>query len=100
MTEAISRRCLSSGGETIDARRQHHLDRGRDLDGLEGLRQPIPAALPRQRLRFDQRPHGFLEEERVPAIDQDPLERFQRGIVPQERVQHILGALGRQCVQP
>jgi hypothetical protein len=86
--------------EAVDARCQHHLDRGRSLDGLEGLRQPIPAALPRQRLRFDQRPHGFLEEERVPAIDQDPLERFQRGLVPQERVQHIPCALGWKCVQP
>ena len=55
-------------GEPVDARRQHRLDRGRDLDRLDRLRQPIPASLPRQRLRLHQRPDGLLQEERVPAL--------------------------------
>ena len=52
-------------GEPVDARRQHRLDRGRDLDRLDRLRQPVPAALPRQRLRLHQRPDRLLQEERV-----------------------------------
>ena len=87
-------------GEPVDARRQHHLDGGRDLDRLDRLRQPIPAALPLQRLRLHQRPDRLLQEERVPALDEELLERRERGIVAEERIQQLAGALGRERVQP
>jgi hypothetical protein len=61
----------------------------RDLDRLDRLRQPILAALPRQRLRLHQRPDGVLQEERVPAPDQEVLERSQPGIVADERLQQL-----------
>ena len=61
--------------EPVDARRQHRLDRGWDLDGLDRLGQPIPAALSRQRFRLHQRPDRFLQEERVPPPDEKLLER-------------------------
>ena len=51
-------------GKPVDARRQYHLDRGRDLDCLDRLRQPISAALPLKRLRLHQRPDRLLQEER------------------------------------
>src|SRR5215471_5745616 len=58
-------------GEAVDARRQHHLDGGRDLDGVNRLRQPILATLAIQRLRLLQRPDRLLQEEWIPALDQE-----------------------------
>ena len=43
----------------VDARCQHHLDGGRELDRLGRLHQPILSALPRQHVRFHQRPAGI-----------------------------------------
>lgn len=43
----------------VDARCQHHLDGGRELDRLGRLHQPILSALPRQHGRFHQRPAGM-----------------------------------------
>ena len=78
----------------------HRLDRGRDLDRLDRLRQPVPATLSRQRLRLHQRPDRLLQEERVPAPDQELLQRREPGIVAEERIQQLSGALGRERVQP
>jgi len=73
--------------QPVDARCQHHLDGGRNLDRLDWLRQPIPAAPPRQRLRLHEGLDGLLEEERVPAPDEELLERSQPGIVAQKGLQ-------------
>ena len=43
----------------VDARCQHHLDGGRELDRLGRLHQPILSALLRQHGRFHQRPAGM-----------------------------------------
>ena len=43
----------------VDARWRHHLDGGRELDRLGRLHQPILSALPRQHVRFHQRPAGI-----------------------------------------
>ena len=51
-------------GEPVDAGRQYRLNRGRDLDGLDRLRQAILASLPLQRFRLHQRPDRLLQEER------------------------------------
>ena len=73
---------LVLGRQPVDARRQDRLDRGRNLDRLDRLRQPIPAARPIQRLRLHQRPDGLLQEERVPAPDEALLERREPGSSP------------------
>jgi len=44
----------------VDARCQHHLDGGRELDRLGRLHQPILSTLPRQHGRFHQRPAGMV----------------------------------------
>src|SRR5262245_43548195 len=67
--------------------RQDCLDRGRNLDRLHRLREPIAAALSCQRLRLHQRLNALLQEERIAAPDQKLLERFQAGIVAEERLQ-------------
>ena len=46
--------------EPVDTRCEHRLDRGRDLDRLDWLRQPIPSWLASQRLCLHQRPDGLL----------------------------------------
>ena len=43
----------------VDAGWRHHLDGGRELDRLGRLHQPIRSALPRQHVRFHQRPAGM-----------------------------------------
>jgi hypothetical protein len=64
------------------------------------LRQPIPAALPRQRFRLHQRPERLLQEEWVSALDEELLQRSESGIVAEECIKQLAGALGRQRVQP
>jgi hypothetical protein len=68
------------------------------LERLDPFRQPIPATLPRQRLRLHQRSHRLLQEERVSALDEELLERGEPGIIAQERVQQFPGARGRKRV--
>ena len=87
-------------GEPVDARRQHRLDRRRDLDRLDWLRQPILARLSRQRLCLHQRPDRLLQEERVAALDEELLEWRQPGIVAEERIEQLPGALDRKRVKP
>jgi hypothetical protein len=88
------------GGKPVDARRQYCLDRGRRLDRLHGLRQPIPSSLSCQCLRLHQRPDGLLQEEGVPAPDQEPLEGCESGIVSKECIEQFPGTLGREGVEP
>src|SRR5207249_1398889 len=76
------------------------LNRGRDLDRLDWLHQPIPSALARQGLRLHQRPDRLFQEERVPALDEELLERSEPGVVAEEGVQQFPGTLGRERVQP
>ena len=64
------------------------------------MRQLIPSSLPHQRLRLHQRPDGLLQEERVPAPDEKLLERSEAGVVAEERLQQLPGALGRKRVEP
>jgi hypothetical protein len=64
------------------------------------MRQPIPASFPRQGLCLHQRPDRLLQEEGVPAPDQELLERSEPGILAEERLQELPGALDRERVQP
>jgi hypothetical protein len=87
-------------GEPVDARRQHRLDRGGNPDRLHRLRQSIPAWLSRQLLRLHQRANRFLQEKRVPALDEELLERGEPGIVAEECLQQLPGALGWERIEP
>ena len=57
-TEATWREAFVLLSKPVEARCQHHLDGGR-LDRLGRLHQPILSALPRQHVRFHQRPAGM-----------------------------------------
>ena len=87
--------------QPIDTGRQHGLHRGRDLDRRERLDLSIGPALADQHLRLDQRADALLEEEGIPlrALDQEPAQRLQAGIVAQERVQQLGRALVRQRIE-
>ena len=89
---------LVSIREPVDARRQHRLNRGRELDGRDRLRQPICAPLTIQRARLHQRPDGLLQEKRVPALDEELLEGREARILAEDRVQGLL-PLDRQGVE-
>ena len=86
--------------EPVDPGRQDHLHRRRDLDRLDRPGQTIGAALPGERPRLHQRPDALLDEEGVPALDQQPLEGLQRRVVAQEGAQQLARALGRERVEP
>jgi hypothetical protein len=82
---------LFFGGESINPRRQHRLNAGRHLKGLDGLGQTIGAALADQRPRLHEFPHALLEKERVTAPEQELLEGGQPGVGP-----HHVGDLQKE----
>ena len=86
--------------EPIDARGQHRLDRGRDLERGDRLRQPIPAPRTIQRLRLHQGPDRLLQEKRIPALDEKLLEGSEAGVLPEERIQKLARPLGGQGIEP
>src|SRR5262249_60560955 len=53
--------------ETVDASREHRLDRGRDLQLLERAPQPVVAGAALEDSPLDQRSGDLLGEERVAA---------------------------------
>ena len=93
---------LLLGRQAVDAGRQDGLHRGGDLQALEGLCQAIGAALADQHPGFHQGPDALFQEKGVAlgALDQEPLERHQAGVVPQQGLQQFLGARGGQGVEP
>ena len=89
--------------QPVDARRQHRLHRGRHLDrsgaAAPGDRRPrSPTSTPvSTRVRtLSSRKKGLPS---VRAI-RSRLERLQAGIVPQQRLQELVGARRRQRVEP
>ena len=100
MTEAVCRRCLSSGASRSMRAASITWTVAGTWIAWTGCVSRYASALPGQRLRLHQRPHGLLQKERVPALDQELLERRQPGVLAEERVQQLAGALGRQRVQP
>jgi hypothetical protein len=93
---------LFLGRQAVDARRQHRLHRGRHLDGGQCLRQAIGAWRANQHARLDQGPHALLQEERIPlrALDQEPFQRYQTGIISQEDLEKFIGTCRRERVEP
>ena len=85
--------------QAIDTGRQDRLHALRNLQALNRLRQSIGAALAHERARLDQRADDLLEKERVPALQEQLLERFEAGVVADQRRQELGRALGRQHVE-
>ena len=67
-----------------------------------GRREPVGAALAGQRSRLHQGPHALLEEEgiRFRPLDQELLERAERRVSAEQRVEQLVGAFGRQGIDP
>ena len=102
MTEADWRRRLSSGASrSMRAARIACAVAGTAI-ASGGLRQPVGAPLAGQHLGLHEGPHALLEEERVSLgpLDQQPLERLEGPVLPEQGVEQLLGALGRQRVEP
>jgi len=75
--------------EAIDARGQHGVHGGRNLDRLDRLNKPIASPFSQQRLRLHEGPDALLQEERVAAPAEELLERSETGIVAEQRVQEL-----------
>ena len=86
--------------EPVDARRQHHLDRGRDLDRLDRLRQPILARSPASAFVSTSVRTVSSRKNGLPRLTRSCLSGASAGIVAEERIQQLSGALGRERVQP
>ena len=69
---------------------------------FDGPSQPVGAALPGQGRCLHQGPHTLLEEEGIGfrPLDQKPLERTERSVRAEQRVKQLVGALGRQGIDP
>jgi hypothetical protein len=86
---------LVLGREAIDPRGEHHLDRGRNLDRLDGVDQAIPSALAGQRAGLHERADGLLQEEWVAALDEERPQRRKARIVAEQGVEQLVGGVGR-----
>jgi len=72
---------------------------GRNLDRLDRLNKPIASPFSQQRLRLHEGPDALLQEERVAALAKELLEWSETGIVAEQRVQELPGALHGERVQ-
>jgi hypothetical protein len=94
------------GREPVDSCGEDGLRRRRNLPDVRtarlwrGPRQPIGPALPDGRLGFHESLDALLKEERIPfrPLDEQPLERLERLVRPQQRLEQFLCAFGRQRV--
>ena len=93
---------LVRGGEPVDAGGDHGLDRRRDLDGRQGPRQLVGAALTGEGSRLDECPHALFQEEWVTLgpRDEHARERLEAGVGSQQRREEPFGAFGWQGIQP
>ena len=102
MTAAAWSRRLASGAQAVDARGQDALHGGGDCQIFDRPGEPVGAALAGQGSRLHQRPHTLLEEEGIGfrPLDQKLLERAERRVRAEERIEQRVGALGRQGIDP
>ena len=67
--------------EPVDPGGQHRLHRRRDRDGVDRMRQSMPATVSRKHARLDEHPDRLFQKERVALSDEKLLEGKQPGIV-------------------
>src|SRR5262249_39843231 len=91
---------LGLGRQAVDAGGQDGLHGGGDRQLLDGAAEPMGAALAGQRLRFDQGAHTLLQKKRIRfrPLDQQLLERAEGRVRAAERLEQLVGALGRQRI--
>ena len=91
---------LLRGWEPVDPGGQDGLDRGRNLNSVEGLSEAIGPALAHQGLRLHESPHALFQKERVAIrpLDEQCPQRGQLGVGAQERLQEILGPFARERI--
>lgn len=102
ITAAVWSQALLLRWQPVDARRQHRLHRGGDLQGFQGLRQAIGTALAPQDPGLDQGVHALFQEEGV-ALGTGNQERgkgCEAGVIPQQRLEQLVGAGWGQRVEP
>ena len=89
ITAAACRRPIRLGRQAVNARRQHGLHGGGDLNGGQGLCEPVGPAHAGQHTGLRQRAHTLLQEKGIArgALDQEPRERHQARVVPQQGLQ-------------
>ena len=87
-------------GEPIDACGQHFFHGGRDLDARHGLGQAIGPPLATQCPGLDQGSRALFQEEWVAfrPLDEHWFEGRERGVVPDESGQQLLGTIGGQRI--
>ena len=86
--------------EPVDPGGQDGLDRGRNMNSVEGVSEAIGPALSDKGLRFHEGPHALFQKERVairPLDEQGP-QRGQLGVGAQQRLQEILGPFAQKRV--
>jgi hypothetical protein len=83
--------------QSVDPRGQDGLHSGGNVDRIDGPGESIGPTLSDQGARLHERPHAFLEEERIPAGpgNEGRLERLDRGVWSEQRQEQLVGALGR-----
>ena len=83
--------------EPVNARRQHRLYRGGDLQALQWPGQPIGTALAHQHAGLHQGAHALFQEEGVAlgTGNQELGERRKAGIAPQQRLEKLVSARRR-----
>ena len=93
---------LLLGVQAVDASGQDRLHRRRHADARQRLRQMKGPALTDHDPRLDEGAGALLEEERVALrpLDEERLEREQVRRVAQEGVEQLLGARGREGIEP
>ena len=93
---------LLLGGQAVDPGGEERLHRGRHLDGIQRLQQAVVPTLANEHLGLDKRPHPFLEEERrsARALDEERLQRPDRGVIAEQAVEKVARAGHGQRIDP
>ena len=101
MTAASCSRRLSAGGKRVDARGEHRLHGGRDLDAGERPRKAVAAARALEHAGTDQRPHDLFDEERIPAgaLHQEGSSGSQTRVGAQQGLKEFRKALAGKGIQ-
>jgi hypothetical protein len=87
--------------QPVDASRQHRLHCGRHLYRRQRLRHVVGPRLADEHAGLHQRAHAFLQEEGVAlsACDQQVHERCQAQVLPEERLQELVGTHRGQRIE-
>ena len=97
----LLQQALFGGRQGVDARGEHRLHSGRDLDAGERPREAVTAARPHEHAGTDQRPHDLFDEERIAAgaLRQEGLQDRQTRVGAQQGLKELRKALAGEGIQ-